>query len=131
MLNKVILIGHLGGDPELRYTPNGVAVTNFNLATNESYTRNGQKETRTEWHRVVVFGRLAEVCGEYLKKGKLVYIEGRLQTREWTDSSGEKRRTVEIVASTMKMLGAKEDSHPSEETGSGHGLDESLDDIPF
>jgi single-strand DNA-binding protein len=105
MLNKVMLIGHLGRDPEMRYTSSGLAVANFSLATNETWTgKDGQRETRTEWHRIVAFGRLGEICGEYLNKGKLVYIEGRLQTRDWEDRDGNKRSTTEIVASGMQML---------------------------
>ena len=107
-LNKAILIGNLGRDPEVRYTPNGLAVANFSIATSETWTRDGEKETRTEWHRIVAFGKLGEICGEYLSKGKQVYIEGRIQTREWTDRDGNKRYTTEIVASNMLMLGARD-----------------------
>jgi len=105
-VNKVILIGNLGRDPEMRYTQNNTPVANFTLATSEQWTdRNGERQERTEWHRVVVWGRLAEICGQYLQKGKQVYIEGRLQTREWTDQNGQKRYTTEIVAREMQMLG--------------------------
>ena len=105
-VNKVILIGRLGADPEVRYTNTGTAVANFRMATSVNFTdKNGQKTERTEWHRVVAFGKLGEVCGEYLAKGKQVYVEGRLQTREWDDREGNKRRTTEIVATTMQMLG--------------------------
>lgn len=106
-LNKAILIGNLGKDPELRYTPSNLAIANFNMATSESWRdkETGQKETRTEWHRIVAFGKLAEICGEYLKKGKQVYIEGRIQTRDWEDKDGIKRYTTEVVASHMLMLG--------------------------
>ncbi len=108
-LNKAILIGNLGRDPEVRYTPGGLAVANFTIATSESWSnKNGEKETRTEWHRIVAFGKLGEICGEYLSKGKQVYIEGRIQTREWDDKEGVKRYTTEIVASQMLMLGARE-----------------------
>jgi single-strand DNA-binding protein len=108
MLNKAMLIGHLGRDPEIRYTPSGLAVANFSIATNEFVgNKEGQKETRTEWHRIVAFGKLAEVCGEYLSKGKMVYIEGRLQTRDWEDRDGNKRTTTEIVASNMQMLSGR------------------------
>ena len=107
-VNKVILIGNLGNDPELRHTPSGVAVSNLRIATNEFFTnRDGQKEQRTEWHRVVAFGRLAEICNQYLKKGRQVYIEGRLRTREWEDQKGEKRYTTEITATNMVMLGSR------------------------
>ena len=105
-LNKVILIGNLGADPEIRYTPSGMAVANFRLATSETRnTKDGQKETKTEWHRIVTFGKLAEICGEYLEKGKQVYIEGKIQTRNWEDKDGNKRFTTEIVANDMRMLG--------------------------
>lgn len=105
-VNKVILIGNLGADPEVRFTPGGQAVANFRVATNESWTdKNGQKQERTEWHRIVVWGKLAELCGEYLKKGRQAYIEGRLQTREWTDKEGKKNYTTEIVANTVQFLG--------------------------
>jgi single-strand DNA-binding protein len=106
-VNKVILIGRLGADPEVRYTNTGTAVANFNMATSSNFTdKNGQKTERTEWHRVVTFGKLAEICGEYLAKGKQVYIEGRLQTRDWEDRDGNKRKTTEIVATSMQMLGS-------------------------
>jgi single-strand DNA-binding protein len=106
-INKVILVGNLGADPEIRYTPSGTAVANFRIATSENRTnKEGQKETRTEWHRIVTFGKLAEICGEYLAKGKQVYIEGRIQTRQWDDKDGNKRYTTEIVANQMQMLGS-------------------------
>ena len=109
-VNKAILIGRLGADPEVRYTNSGTAVANFNMATSVNFTdKNGEKTEKTEWHRIVAFGRLGEICGEYLSKGKQVYIEGRLQTREWEDRDGNKRRTTEIVAGTMQMLGAASD----------------------
>lgn len=105
-INKVILIGNLGVDPEVRFTPSGQAVANFRIATNESWVdKNQQKQERTEWHRIVVWGKLAELCGEYLKKGRQAYIEGRLQTREWTDKEGKKNYTTEIVAQTVQFLG--------------------------
>ena len=108
-LNKAILIGNLGKDPEVRYTPSGLGVANFNIATSETWTnKGGEKETRTEWHRIVAFGKLAEICGEYLSKGKQVYIEGRIQTRDWEDKDGVKRYTTEIVASQMLMLGSRD-----------------------
>ena len=109
-VNKAILIGRLGADPEVRYTNSGTAVANFNMATSVNFTdKNGEKTEKTEWHRIVAFGRLGEICGEYLSKGKQVYIEGRLQTREWEDRDGNKKRTTEIVAGTMQMLGAASD----------------------
>jgi single-strand DNA-binding protein len=106
-INKVILIGNLGKDPEVRFTPGGQAVANFNIATSESWTdkNSGQKQERTEWHRIVVWGKLAELCGEYLKKGRQCYVEGRLQTREWTDKEGQKKYTTEVVANTVQFLG--------------------------
>ena len=108
-VNKVILIGNLGADPEIRYTPSGTAVANFTLATTEQWTKNGKKEEKTEWHKIVAWGRLGEICGEYLHKGKQVYIEGRIQTRSWEDKEGIKRYTTEINAQTMQMLGSKSD----------------------
>lgn len=111
-INKVILLGHLGRDPEVKYMPNGNAVANMTIATSESWKdRNtGQQQDRTEWHRVVIFGKLAEIAGQYLKKGSLVYIEGQLQTRKWTDQSGQDRYSTEIVVNiqgTMQMLDRK------------------------
>jgi len=107
-VNKAILIGNLGRDPEIRYTPSGMAVANFSIATTENWVKkDGGKETRTEWHRIVAFGKLGEICGQYLSKGKQVYIEGRIQTREWEDRDKNKRYTTEIVAWQMQMLGAK------------------------
>ncbi len=107
-INKVILIGNLGADPEVRFTPSGQAVANFRIATSESWTdkSSGQKQERTEWHRIVVWGKLAELCGEYLKKGRQCYVEGRLQTREWTDKEGKKNYTTEVVAQTVQFLGS-------------------------
>ncbi|MFZ5441504.1 MAG: single-stranded DNA-binding protein [Myxococcota bacterium] len=106
-INKVILIGNLGADPEVRFTPSGQAVANFRIATSESWNdkTSGQKQERTEWHRIVVWGKLAELCGEYLKKGRQCYVEGRLQTREWTDKEGKKNYTTEVVANTVQFLG--------------------------
>ena len=106
-VNKAILIGNLGRDPELRYTPKGTAVANFTLATSESWNkRDGEgREERTEWHRIVAWGRTAELCAQYLAKGRTVYIEGRIQTREWENKEGQKQRTTEIVANTVQFLG--------------------------
>ncbi|CAG9416424.1 single-stranded DNA-binding protein [Providencia alcalifaciens] len=109
-VNKVILIGHLGNDPEIRYMPNGGAVTNITLATSESWRdkQSGEIREKTEWHKVIIFGKLAEVAGEYLKKGSQVYIEGSLQTRKWQDQSGQDRYTTEVVVNiggSMQMLG--------------------------
>lgn len=100
-VNKVILIGNLGKDPEVRYSASGTAVANFTLATTDRYG----EEDRTEWHRIVAFGRVAEICGEYLSKGRQIYIEGRIQTRDWEDRDGNKRYTTEIVVNNMQMLG--------------------------
>ncbi len=105
-VNKVILIGNLGGDPELRYTPSGQPVANLRLATSESWVdKQGQKQERTEWHRVVVWGKLAELCGQYLSKGRQVFVEGKLQTRQWDDRDGNKRYTTEIQAREITFLG--------------------------
>ena len=108
-VNKVILVGNLGKDPEIRYMPNGNAVANLTLATSESWKdkQTGDQQERTEWHRIVMFRRLAEIAGEYLKKGSQVYIEGKLQTRKWQDNSGNDRYTTEIVADEMQMLGSR------------------------
>ena len=108
-INKVILVGNLGADPETRYTPSGSAVTNVNIATSESWKdkQTGQAQERTEWHRVVFFNRLAEIAGEYLRKGGKVYVEGALRTRKWQDQQGQDRYTTEIVASEMQMLDSR------------------------
>ena len=107
-VNKVILIGNLGADPEVKYLSNGTTVANFRIATSENRVNrtSGEKTTTTEWHRIVAFGRLAEICGEYLNKGKQVYVEGRLRTRSWQDKDGNRRSTTEIAATQMQMLGA-------------------------
>jgi single-strand DNA-binding protein len=137
-VNKVILVGNLGRDPEIRYTQQGTAVANFSLATTNRFkNRSGEMEERTEWHRVVAWDKLAEICGQYLAKGRQVYIEGRLQTRDWEDKDGNKRSTTEVVAQTMQMLGRREgaaaggggspSSGPSQEPGS----DLPEDEIPF
>jgi single-strand DNA-binding protein len=151
-VNKVILIGNLGRDPEVRYSPSGQAIANVTIATSESWKdkNTGEKQEKTEWHRVVFFSRLAEIAGEYLKKGSQVYIEGRLQTRKWQDKDGVERYTTEIVANEMQMLGSRAgagapaDSFNQEpsyaEAGSGGGKKapaksqgggEFDDDIPF
>jgi len=133
-LNKVMLIGRLGADPEVRYTSGGSQVTNFTLATNETWTgADGKREERTEWHRIVAFGKLAEICGKYLNKGKQIYIGGRIRTRSWEDREGVKRYVTEIVAQEMKMLGVspQEERVADVESGAppnGPVLD---DDIPF
>jgi single-strand DNA-binding protein len=138
-LNKVMLIGNLGRDPEIRYTATGRPVANFTLATNESWlNQKGEREERTEWHNIVVWGKLAEICGEHLSKGKQVYLEGRIQTREWEDKEGNKRRTTEIVASQMVMLGRRGGGAAPEAGAGPAGADEPTpapsvaeDDIPF
>src|SRR5881296_4019282 len=107
-VNKVILVGRLGRDPETRYTGGGQAVANFSVATDESYKdKNGERQKRTEWHKIVVWGKQAEIAQQYLKKGSLIYLEGRIQTREWQDKEGQKRTTTEIVASNFRMLGGR------------------------
>ncbi len=113
-VNKVIILGRLGQDPELKYTPGGMAVCNFTVATSESWAdKAGQKQERTEWHRVVVWGKLAELCNQYLAKGRQVFLEGSLQTRSWDDKNGQKRYTTEINARTVQFIGAN--------TGAGAG----------
>lgn len=139
-INKVILIGRLGSDPEVRYTPSGDAVANFSIATSEEWKDKdtGEKKERTEWHRIVAWRRLGEICGEYLAKGRQVYVEGRIQTNAWEDKEGNKRYTTEIVANAVQFLGGRDsagmgrpESPPIPEfpgtpvTGSGD------DDIPF
>ncbi len=120
-VNKVILIGRLGKDPETRYMPNGEAVTNVTLATSENWKdKSGVKQEKTEWHNLVFYRRLAEIAGEYLKKGSQVYVEGKLQTRKWQDKEGRDRYTTEIIADQMQMLGGKS-------TGGGY---EAVDDAP-
>ena len=159
-INKVILVGNLGKDPEVRYMPSGGAVTNITLATSETWKdkNTGQQQEKTEWHRVVLFGRLGEIAGEYLRKGSQVFIEGRLQTRKWQDQSGQDRYTTEIVANEMQMLGSRGgagggsgsadfNQEPSYDTGApsqqksapapassgggSAGFDDFDDDIPF
>jgi single-strand DNA-binding protein len=119
-VNKVILIGNLGRDPETRYMPDGGAVTNVSIATTESWKdKNGEKQEKTEWHRVAFFGKLAEIAGEYLKKGSQVYVEGRLQTRKWQDKDGQDKYTTEIVADRMQMLGSRQGMGGGEREGGG------------
>lgn len=109
-VNKAILVGHLGKDPELRYTASGEALCNFTVATSESWKdkATGEKKEQTEWHRVSFFGKLAEICGQYLKKGSQVYVEGSIRTRKWTDQNGQERYTTEIRGDDMKMLGSRQ-----------------------
>ena len=122
-VNKVILIGNLGRDPELRYTQSGQAVVNFTLATSENWNdkASGERVERTEWHRIVVWGRVGENCAKYLAKGRTVYVEGRLQTREWEDKEGQKRRTTEINAQTVQFLGGPRGGGAPRDDGPGPG----------
>ena len=123
-INKVILVGNLGKDPEIRYSASGAAIANITIATSDNWKdkQTGEKQERTEWHRVVFFNRLAEVVGEYLKKGSQVYVEGRLQTRKWQDKDGQDRYTTEIVASEMQMLGGRGGSAvPDQSSNAGSG----------
>lgn len=147
-VNKAILIGNLGQDPETRFMPNGDAVTRITLATTDTWKdKNGEKQEKTEWHRVVFYRKLAEIAGEYLKKGRSVYVEGRLQTKKWTDKNGIERYTTEIVADSMQMLGSGQkqsgsfDQAPAStnntstagasSSATGSGFDDMEDDIPF
>jgi single-strand DNA-binding protein len=137
-VNKVILVGRLGKDPELKYTQGGTPVVRFSLATDETWKgQNGEKQQRTEWHNVVAWRKLAEICGQYLNKGKLVYIEGKVQTRNWEDKDGNKRSTTEIVADNMVMLSGKADDSRSERSAPTTASDSSSEpsitdeDIPF
>ena len=156
-VNKVILVGNLGRDPEMRFMPNGEAVCNFSIATTDSWKdKSGQKQERTEWHNIVIYRKLAEIAGEYLKKGRPVYIEGRLQTRKWQTKEGQDRYTTEIIADQMQMLGGREgggasssydsmdedqsrpqqtsrqaQAAPAQQPASGGDFDAFEDDIPF
>src|SRR5262252_4508659 len=124
-VNKVILVGRLGRDPETRYTGGGQAVANFSVATDESYRdKNGERQKRTEWHKIVVWGKQAEIAQQYLKKGSLVFIEGRIQSREWQDKEGQKRTSFEIVANNFRMLGGRGEGGSSGGMGGGRGGDE-------
>lgn len=140
-INKVILIGNLGKDPSVRYMPNGDAVTTITLATTDTWKdKNGDKQEKTEWHRVVFYRKLAEIAGEYLKKGQPVYVEGRLETKKWTDKQNVERYTTQIIADSMQMLGGKsgateQNKTPSTPSGAGNnsnsGFDDTDPDIPF
>jgi single-strand DNA-binding protein len=126
----VILVGRLGQNPEVRYTPSGAAVANFSVATNESWTdKSGQKQERTEWHKVVVWGKLAELCGNYLSKGRQVYLEGRLQTRQWQDKDGQTKYTTEVQAQTVQFLGGQAGAGAGESRGNGMGRDSGMNDF--
>ncbi len=139
-VNKVIIVGRLGADPEVKTVSSGQTVCRMNIATSENWTdREGQKQERTEWHRVVVWSRMAEVCGQHLSKGRQVYVEGRLQTRSWEDDQGQKKYTTEVVANTVKFLGSADRSQQQSSAGSGannqgFGSEPSFDskeEIPF
>jgi len=136
-VNKVILIGNLGADPEVKFLSNGTTVANFRMATSENrLNKAGEKTTITEWHRIVAFGRLAEICKEYLNKGKQVYVEGRIRTRSWEDKDGNKRFTTEIVANQMQMLGTPGGSGGASGPVREEGIDQEIppiadDDVPF
>ncbi len=145
-INKVILIGNLGQDPDVRYSADGRAIANISVATTDSWKdkNTGERQDRTEWHRVVFFGKLAEIVAEYLKKGSQVYIEGRLQTRKWQDKSGQDRYTTEVVGGTMEMLDSRRGGGAPQPSGEGYGgsseppsgqpgggLGDPDDDIPF
>ena len=128
-VNKVVLVGHLGADPESRFTPSGVAVTTFNMATNESWkNKEGEYEDRTEWHRIVLYGKAAETASKYMKKGQLTYVEGRIRTRSWEDKEGMTRYTTEVLGDRFTMLGRKGENQstaPVEASGDDD------DDLPF
>ena len=142
-INKVIIIGNLGADPEVRYTPNGNAVTNLNIATTTNWRdrQSGEMQEKTEWHRIVMFNRLAEVSGEYLKKGSKIYIDGSLRTRKWQDKNGQDRYTTEIIANEMQMLDSRSnnindsngfDNNSQQNNHAAAGSSEDFyDDIPF
>jgi single-strand DNA-binding protein len=139
MINKVILVGRLGKDPEVRYTPDGTMVTYFTMATDENYKdKNGEKVQKTEWHRIVTFGKLAEICGNYLVKGKLVFVEGKIRTNSWDDKEGVKRYSTEIVANDMKMLDSKgQGQTPGKANDTNYNSapppnsDTPMEDVPF
>jgi single-strand DNA-binding protein len=148
-VNKVILVGNLGKDPEVRYMPNGEAVCNFSIATTDSWKdKAGAKQERTEWHNIVMYRKLAEIAGEYLKKGAPVYVEGRLQTRKWQTKEGQDRYTTEIISDQMQMLGGRSNASsddssndydqtppseqaPAKAASGGNNFDDFEDDIPF
>jgi single-strand DNA-binding protein len=139
-LNKILLIGHLGRDPEIKYTQGGSPVATFSIATTETWNdKSGTKQTHTEWHSIIAWNRLADLAKQYLAKGRQVYIEGKIKSREWTDREGNKRKTTEVIASQMVLLGSRGDSRPSESherptSDGGDGFDDSGitdSDIPF
>ena len=129
-VNKVILVGRLGRDPETRYTGGGQAVANFSLATDSSYKdKNGERQKRTEWHKLVVWGKQAEIAQQYLKKGSLIFVDGRLQTREWQDKEGQKRTTTEIVVNDFRMLGSRAEGAAASAGGMGGSASRGGDDM--
>ncbi len=138
-INKVLIIGRLGQDPELKTVGSGQQVARFSIATSENWTdRDGKKQERTEWHRIVVWGKLADLCGKYLAKGRQVYVEGRLQTRSWEDNQGQKKFTTEVVANTVQFLGSTNSAQASggqkdnfEDFGPEPSFDNTADEIPF
>ena len=129
-VNKVIIVGNLGQDPEARFTPQGTAVTNLSIATNESWkNQEGQTQDRTEWHRVVMYGKMAETASEYMRKGSMVYVEGRLRTKEWEDQNQNKRKSTEIMCDNFTMLGRRSDNQPSQNNKLEPTTED--DDLPF
>ena len=131
-VNKAILLGRLGQDPELKYTPSGQAVCNFSMATSESYTdKSGNKQDKTEWHRIVVWGKLAELCNQYLSKGSEAFIEGNIQTRSWENKEGVKQYTTEINARSVQFIGAKSNSNQEQKQADKNEQTFTADDIPF
>jgi single-strand DNA-binding protein len=130
-VNKVIILGRLGGDPEIKYTPGGDAIANFSVATSDTWKdkNTGEKKEKTEWHRIVAWGRTAEIADEYLKKGDLTYIEGKLQTRSWEDKEGNKRWTTEVRVITLQLLGGRKSQQHTQSGANGPTGDG--DDIPF
>lgn len=135
-VNKVILVGNLGRDPEVRHMPSGDAMVNLSIATTDTWKdKNGERQEKTEWHRVVMFGRLAEIAGQYLKKGSQAYIEGRLQTRKWQDKEGQDKYTTEVIGDRMQMLGGRSASDTASNSNTSvntsGGIEDLEDDIPF
>jgi single-strand DNA-binding protein len=130
-VNKVILLGRLGQDPELKYTPGGAAVCNFSMATTEAWTdKQGAKQEKTEWHRIVVWGKLAELCNQYLAKGRQAFVEGRLQTRSWDDKDGTKRYTTEVMAATVQFIGGATASNDNRAPSANNNNDRQFNQAP-
>ena len=131
-VNKVILVGNLGQDPEERFTPQETAVTNLSIATNETWkNQNGEPQDRTEWHRIVMYGKMAETAAEYMKKGQMVYVEGRLETNEWEDQNQVKRKTTQVRCDNFTMLGRRQEGSQITESAGSEQVESSDDDIPF